>query len=72
MAIRNIGLVQNLGRMNSTLPGAPLALARDSVRLTDKIEDDDDDVKDVKTFIRALEFVEYMMTGVRPKTDTLR
>ncbi|TPI46011.1 hypothetical protein FJW05_17020 [Mesorhizobium sp. B2-9-1] len=54
--------------MNSTFPGAPLALARDSVRPTDKIEDDDDYVKDVKTFIRALKFVEYRMTGVRPKT----
>ncbi|MBZ9756469.1 hypothetical protein LB524_14320 [Mesorhizobium sp. ESP6-5] len=36
-----------------------MALARDTVRLTVKIEDNDDYLTDVKTVIRALEFVEH-------------
>ncbi|TPN16339.1 hypothetical protein FJ973_06545 [Mesorhizobium sp. B2-1-3] len=47
-------------------------LARDTVRICDAIEDDDDYVNDAQTFMRTLQFVEYMMTGVRPKTDTVQ
>lgn len=53
------------------LPDKQAALAHRLVPIFDEIQDDASYVNDVNTLLAALQFVEYMATGVRPRTDAV-
>ncbi|OWK21381.1 hypothetical protein AJ88_22905 [Mesorhizobium amorphae CCBAU 01583] len=54
------------------LPDKQAAIAHKLVPIFDEIEDDASYVNDVNTLMAALQFVEYMATGVRPRSDTVQ
>lgn len=54
------------------LPDKQAAIAHKLVPIFDEIEDDASYVNDVNTLMAALQFVEYMATGVRPRSDAVQ
>ncbi|BCH05690.1 hypothetical protein MesoLj131b_76890 (plasmid) [Mesorhizobium sp. 131-2-5] len=54
------------------LPDKQAAIAHKLVPIFDEIEDDASYLNDVNTLMAALQFVEYMATGVRPRSDALQ
>ncbi|BAV52975.1 Uncharacterized protein MLTONO_p0505 (plasmid) [Mesorhizobium loti] len=54
------------------LPDTQAAIAHKLVPIFDEIEDDASYLNDVNTLMAALQFVEYMATGVRPRSDALQ
>ncbi|BCG83432.1 hypothetical protein [Mesorhizobium sp. 113-3-3] len=54
------------------LPDKQAAIAHKLVPIFDEIEAAASYVNDVNTLMAALQFVEYMATGVRPRSDTVQ
>ncbi|TGT44419.1 hypothetical protein [Mesorhizobium sp. M8A.F.Ca.ET.165.01.1.1] len=59
-------------RQIDSLPKPQADIARKILPTMDGIEDDGAFVRDTATLRAALQFVEYMATGVRPKTETVQ
>ncbi|MER9336775.1 hypothetical protein NKJ06_22715 [Mesorhizobium sp. M0293] len=60
-------------RQVNSLPAPPSAKTLDvAMTALDEVESDEEYVRSAKTFLAALQFVEYVQTGIRPNTDAVQ